>query len=71
MLLTSSKKGVSAPRYSKPTKRKPSRKYTQPSRHGSKTIRISERAYQYINKIGTFGESYNDVIKRILDKVEE
>ena len=65
MLLTSSKKGVGASRYSA------KRTTNAPRREGSHTIRISEKAYKHINEIGTFGETYNDVIKRILDKIEE
>jgi predicted CopG family antitoxin len=35
------------------------------------TIRISESAYKRLKKVGTFGESCDDVVVKILDLYEK
>jgi hypothetical protein len=41
------------------------------SEKGSKTVRLSENTCGRLAAYGSFGESYEDVIKRILDEYEE
>jgi hypothetical protein len=43
---------------------------TSNSMNERKTITISRKAFEKLRTLGTFGESYNDLVLRLMDELE-
>ena len=43
----------------------------KPQREGSRVIRIDKKQYERVKRVGKFGETFTEVMERILDKIEE
>jgi len=46
-------------------------KYKPQQRKESRVIRIDKKQYERVKRVGKFGETFTEVMERILDKIEE